>query len=193
MKNRGRGVRGPRHRCRGRSRELALLWAGALLVGCTTTHTLGRIDEPGVRAEVDTVAASGDAVMHMRHATETHPPPFGDRVTAVTPAGLVIEPTRGQPQLVAREQVASLSRYNHARGAKDGAIGTGLVSFFAAATLVLLLASIPTPCSDNCGSQDPGAGILAFKAGAIFGVIGAVLGAGIGALGGHEDRYEISP
>lgn len=192
MKNRGRGVRGPRHPCRGRSRELALLCAGALLAGCTTTHTLGRIDDPGVRAEVDAIAASGDAIMHLRQG-ETHPPPFGDRVTGVTPLGLVIEPTRGQPQLVAREDVRSLSRYSHARGAKDGAIGGGLVSFFAGATLVLVRASIPRSCSDGCGSQNRNAGFLAFEVGTVVGVIGAMFGAGIGALGGHEDRFEISP
>lgn len=192
MKNRGRSVPGPRHSCRGRSREIALLCASALLVGCTTTHTLGRIDDPGVRAEVDAVAASGDAVMHLRHPTETHPPPFGDRVTAVTPPGLVIEPTRGQPQLIAREQVGSLSRYNHARGAKEGAIGGGVVSFFAGATLTLLLAAaFSSGCADACSHPDYG--MLAFEAGAIFGGIGALLGAGIGTLGGHEDRYEISP
>jgi hypothetical protein len=118
-----------------------------------------------VRAEVDAVAASGDAVMRLRHPTETHPPPFGDRVTALTPPGLVIEPTRGQPQLIAREQVASLSRYNHARGAKDGAIGGGVVSFFAAATLTLFLtAALSSGCADACSHPD--SGILAFEAGA---------------------------
>jgi hypothetical protein len=194
MENSARTFARPRHSCRDRTRELiAVLVTGTLLVGCTTTHTLGRIDDPGVRAEVDAVAASGDAIMHLRHPTETHPPPFGDRVTAVTPPGFVIEPTRGQPQLVAREQVGSLSRYNHARGAKDGAIGGGLVTFFASATLILLLAAIPTGCSDNCGGHNRNAGFIAFEAGAIFGVIGAVLGAGLGALGGHEDRFEISP
>jgi hypothetical protein len=192
MENRGPNLPRPRHSCRDRTRELvAFLAAGALLVGCTTTHTLGRIDDPGVRAEVDAVASSGDALMHLRHPTDTRPPPFGDRVTAVIPTGFVIEPTRGQPQLVAREQVGSLSRYNHARGAKDGAIGGGLVSFVAGATLVLVLASIPTGCSDGC--QHPNAGFLAFEVGAVVGVIGAVFGAGIGALAGHEDRFEISP
>jgi len=192
MENRGGSVPGPRHPCRGRSRGLALLCAGALLVGCTTTHTLGRIDDPGVRAEVDAVAASGDAVMHLRHPTETHPPPFGDRVTAVTPLGLVIEPTRGQPQIIAREQVGSLSRYNHARGAKEGAIGGGIVTFFVAATLTLFLAAaFSSGCSDGCSHPDYGT--LAFEAGGIFGAMGALLGAGIGALAGHEDRYEISP
>jgi hypothetical protein len=192
MENRARIFSRSRHSCRGRTRELiALLAAGALLVGCTTTHTLGRIDDPGVRAEVDAVAANGDAIMHLRHPTDAHPPPFGDRVTAVTPEGLVIEPTRGQPQLVAREQVRSLSRYNHARGAKDGALGAGFAGFVIGAAFGLLVASLRTGCSDDCASQRPNAGLIGFEAGAIFGLIGVALGAGIGALGGHEDRFEI--
>ena len=120
MDKRRRSLPRPRLSCRGlvRVRELvAVLAAGALLGGCTTTHTLGRIDDPGVREEVDAIAAGGDAIMHMRHPPGTRPPPFGERVTGVSAPGLIIEPTRGQPVLVGREQVSWLSRYDHARGA----------------------------------------------------------------------------
>src|SRR4051812_2621580 len=154
MEKRRRSVSRSRLSCRGRSHVggvAAVLAAGALLVSCTTTHTLGRINDPGVREEVDAIAASGDAIMHLRHPPGTRPPPFGERVTAVSPPGLVIEPTRGQPLLVPREQVAWLSRYEHARGAADGAIGGSLAGFVVGLTLGVLLTAFHPECSDDCG------------------------------------------
>ena len=152
----------PRHSRRGRARELgALLAAATLMVGCTTTHALGRIDDPRVRAEVDAIAAPGDAIVHMRHAPalpattpRTGPQPFGERVTGVIPQGLIVEPTRGQPLRVTPDQVTSLSRYDHLRETDPVEVG--------------------------------------FKAGAIFAGIAALLGAGFGALGGHEDGFEVT-
>lgn len=184
----------PRHSCRGSSREMvAPLAAVALLAGCTTTHALGRIDDPRVRADVDSVAADGAALVRVRQPPLTRPPPFGDRVTAVTPAGLVIEPTRGQPLLVPREQVASLSRFSHAGGARDGAIAGGLAGFATGVTLgALLTTAFHSECSDGCGN-DAGSAMVIPVAGAVLAALGVLLGAGLGALGGHEDRYEISP
>ena len=170
-----------------------MLAAGALLGGCTTTHTLGRIDDPGVREEVDAIAAGGDAIMHMRHPPGTRPPPFGERVTGVSAPGLVIEPTRGQPVLVAREQVSWLSRYDHARGASDGLIAGGLAGFLVGLTLGVLLTATAGPhCTDYCGN-DPDPVAVGFEAGAIMGGIAALFGAAVGALGGHEERFEITP
>ena len=169
-----------------------MLAAGALLVGCTTTHTLGRIDDPGVREEVDAIAAGGDAIMHMRHPPGTRPPPFGERVTGVSAPGLIIEPTRGQPVFVGREQVKSLSRYDHARGAGDGAIAGGLAGFLFGLTFGVLLTAARPECSDDCGHR-PDPGTVGFSAGAILGGITAVFGAAVGALGGREERFEITP
>jgi hypothetical protein len=171
---------------------IALVAAGAWLVGCTTTHTLGRLDDPGVREEVDAIAARGGAIMHLRHPPGTRPPPFGERVTGVSAPGLIIEPTRGQPLLVAREQVTSLSRYDHARGAGDGAIAGGLAGFLVGVTVGVLLSIGGPRCSDGCGDgADPAA--VGFKVGAVLGGITAVFGAAVGALGGHEERFEITP
>jgi hypothetical protein len=195
MEKRRRSVSRSRLSCRGRSHVgelVAVIAASAFLVGCTTTHTLGRINDPGVREQVDAVAAGGGAIMHLRHPPGTRPPPFGDRVTAVSAPGLIIEPTRGQPLLVAREQVASLSRYQHARGAADGAIGGGLAGFLIGFTLGALLTAVRPECSDDCG-QGPDSGAVAFKLGALLGGITAAFGAAVGALSGHEDRFEITP
>jgi len=169
-----------------------VLAAGTLLAGgCSTTHMLGRIDDPGVRADVDAIAAKGDAYLHVR------PPPgmrrllVGDRVTGIAPLGLVIEPARGQQLLVPREQVQSLSRYDHAHGARNGAIGGGLAGFAIGVTLGILVSNLRAECSDDCGHPDSGPVII--EAGAILGAIGALLGGAFGALAGYEDRFEIAP
>src|SRR5438067_1173982 len=84
MENRGQSLPRLRHSRRGRAGEhVALLAAGALLVGCTTTHALGRLDDPGVRAQLDAIAGNGDAIVHVRQPPGTLPPgtrspPFGD-------------------------------------------------------------------------------------------------------------------
>ncbi len=193
MENRCGSPSQSRHSRRGRERALvALLAAGALLVGCTTTHKLGRIDDPGVRAQIDALAADGDAIVHVRHPPRPGPPPFGETVKAVTPQGLVIEPTRGQPLLVPREQVTSLSRYDHGRGAGDGALALGIPGFLVGLTFGFLAASVAPGCSDDCG-PGPNPVTVGFGAGAVLGVIGAALGTLFGAAGGHEDRFEITP
>lgn len=168
-----------------------MLIAGTLLGGCTTTHALGRIDDPGVRAEVDAVAGKGDAFLHV------WPPPgarrllVGDRVTGVVPLGLVVEPKGGSQLLVPREQVQSLSRYDHAHGARNGAIGGGLVGFAIGLTLGIMLSNLSTQCSDYCGHSDTGPPII--EVAAVVGAIGALLGGGFGALAGHEDRFVLAP
>ena len=193
MEKRRRSLPRSRLSCRGLVSLRELVAAGALLVGCTTTHTLGRIDDPGVREEVDAIAAGGGAIVHMRHPPGTRPPPFGERVTGVSAPGLIIEPTRGQPVFVGREQVESLSRYDHARGAGDGAIAGAVVGFLVAFTLgALVTAGTDSGCSDDCGNK-PDPVSVGSKAGVILGGITAVLGAAIGALGGHEERFEITP
>jgi hypothetical protein len=128
----------------------------------------------------------------MRHPPGTRPPPFGERVTGVSAPGLVIEPTRGQPVLVAREQVSWLSRYDHARGAGDGAIAGAVAGFLIGLTVGILLTAAAPRCSDDCGNgPDPVA--VGSKVGVVLGGIAAVFGAAVGALGGHEERFEITP
>ena len=168
-----------------------MLGAGVLLVGCTTTHTLGRIDAAGVRTQVDAIAASGDALARVRPLPGARPPPFGERVTGVTPSGLVIEPTRGQPLLVAREQLTSLSRHDHARGAADGAIAGGIAGLVVGLTIGILQTVGGPRCSDNCDGPD--SVVVGLYSGAVLSGIGAMLGAGLGAAGGHEERFDISP
>jgi hypothetical protein len=174
-------------------RRAAGLAAAMLLSGCTTTHVLGPIKDEGVRADVDAIAARGDAMVRVRPVPGTRPPPFGEKVTGIAGPGLIIEPTRGQPLLVAREQVASLSRYDHARGARDGAIAGGIAGFGVGFAVVALVTNAGTSaCTDGCGDRpDPVANGLG--AGLILGGITATLGAALGLLGGHEERFEITP
>lgn len=184
----------PRLSCPGWPATLvALVAAAAASVSCTTTHALSRVGDPGVRAEIDAVAAGGDAILHVRHPPGTRMPPFGDRVTAVLPEGFVIEPTRGHPVIVPREQVAYISTYHHARGARDGALGVGGAGLAIGFTLAALLSAVPPSCSDGCGSMSGIDGLAIIEIAAVLGACGAVLGALIGGAGGHEERFELAP
>lgn len=169
------------------------LLVGILLTACTTTHELGRIEDPHTRAEVDAVAASGHALVRLRPSEGARPPPFGYRVSGVTPSGLVIEPSRGQSVFVAPPQIASLSRYNHLRGARDGAVAGGLTGFAMGLVVgAFVTYSTNQGCSDGC-SPRPDPLQVGLAGGAVFGLAGAALGAALGAAGGHEDRYVVAP
>jgi hypothetical protein len=187
MENRRSQMSRPRLLCRGRRAPLAL---AALLSGCTTTHTLGRLGDPGVREEVDAVAARGDATLQVRPPPGVRMPRFGYSVTGVLPNALVIESRRGQSVLVPREQVASISTYPRARGARDGAIAGGLVGFTVGFTFGILLGALT---STSEGGERPDPAIVGLKVGGGLGAIVALLGAGLGALAGHEERFDLAP
>ena len=94
--------------------------------------------------------------------------------------------------LVGREQVTSLSRYDHARGAGDGAIAGGLAGFLFGLTFGVLRHRRALGLQRQLRER-PRPLAVGFKVGAVLGGITAVFGAALGALGGHEDRFEITP
>jgi hypothetical protein len=139
VENRCLGSLRPRLSCHGRLCKLVvLLGVGVLLVGCATTHALGRIDDDGVRTQVDAIAANA-----MRsYACAPRPEPA--------------------PCHSANESQASC----HQGSSSNRRVGS--------------------PVRRTRGTDG-------LSAGALLGAIGAVLGAGIGAAGGHEERFEVTP
>jgi hypothetical protein len=89
-------------------------------------------------------------------------------------------------------RVASVSRYDHARGARDGAIGGGLTGLVAGLAFTALVTTSRSSCSDDCPPPPNGA-TLALRAGGLFALIGAAFGALLGAARGHEDRFVVAP
>ena len=163
-----------------------------MLAACTTTHPLGRIDDPATHAQLNALAAEGVDYVHLRTETPTNRPPFGYRFSGIDPAGVLVEPARGQSLVVPLSQVQSVSRYDRWRGARQGAIAGGIFTFVATIALVVSVQSaLNSGCADGCDKPDAGWKVL--PAGAIGGVIGAVVGGALGAAVGYEDRYVITP
>jgi purine-cytosine permease-like protein len=86
--------------------------------------------------------------------------------------------------------VASISTYPRARGARDGAIAGGLVGFTVGFTFGILLGALT---STSEGGERPDPAIVGLKVGGGLGAIVALLGAGLGALAGHEERFDLAP
>jgi len=165
------------------------------LMACTTTARLGLAGDPGTARAIEELAAQPDA-----YARVAEPPPLVQPIYSVhTPFPIVgHEPgwltlsKPGGPVRVPLTQVRSVSTYDHARGALDGAAVLGAVGFvlgFAVGALV-----IPQTCGNDCNTSIPVTTQLHWGAvvGAVVGAVAAGLGATVGAIQGHETRNEIA-
>jgi hypothetical protein len=166
------------------------------LMACTTTARVGLAGDPGTARVIEELAAQPNA-----YARVAEPPPLVEPIYSVhapspivghAPGWLMLSKPGG-PVRVPLTQVRSVSTYDHARGALDGAVVLGAVGFvlgFAGGALV-----ISQSCNaDACDTPIPitwrlGRGA---RVGAVFGAVTAVLGAGVGAIQGHETRNEIA-
>lgn len=183
----------PRHSCR--SLPVVALVAAAL-AGCTTTTRLGPAGAPETARVIQELATQGAA-----YARVAEPPPVVEPIYSVHAPTAIVEhepgwltlSKQGGPVRVPLTQVQSVSTYNHARGALEGAAVTGAVGLvlgFAAGAIM-----IPHSCNadGSCDSSIPIGTRLGWgaKVGAVFGAFTAVLGATVGAIQGHEMRYEL--
>jgi hypothetical protein len=164
----------------------------ALTFGCATTHQLGSALAPATLAALDRATAGREAFAHVEPFPGERPHVPGDRVQTVTREGLLVAPAATAPVLLPLTRVGSVSTYDHARGARDGALVGGISLALLGGVLgaVLYETWVPT-CSDGCATKPDGAQLtLGFAA--VFGVVGALAGAGLGVLSGHEDRYVLT-
>jgi hypothetical protein len=164
----------------------------ALLVGCTTTHALGRIDDPAARERLGLVVASGGTVASLRADPATNGLPISHRVADLTPAGLLIAPADPQPSVVVPlSEVASVSRHDRLRGAGEAAVGAGIAGF-AAGLMIGIVSTMGGTCADDCPPRGSPVAV-GLRWGALSGLVAAVAGAGLGAIRGHEERYVFTP
>jgi hypothetical protein len=169
-----------------------------LAFGCRTTHELGPIGDPGTLAAIEEVTAQADVYAHVEPlaGARDRPPPSaaraGGRVRGLAPDGIVVEPL-GEPRAVVPfARVRSVSSYDHARGAWRGALFVGLPVFLLATVFTGFYAYGVSNCSDGCGGpSNPVPLVLGI--GALAGLGGAIVGAGLGAVAGYEDRYVVAP
>jgi len=162
-------------------------------MGCQTMTRLDPVTNPTFDRTVDDLAARRGS--YARLATPVPPlQPIGDptgpyRIVGHEPGWL----TLSDPVTSARvplTQVQSVSTYDPVRGALEGAISAGAVTFVLVFALTLVV--YPRPCAADgpCDQSLPVA--PAARAGGVFGLIMAVIGGVVGGVMGHETRYEIA-
>lgn len=161
---------------------------GLTLAACTTTHQLGRIGDPATTTQVATVASRPGAVAEVTPLPGrlTLTPALG--VLRADPAGLVVSVGGAPPATLPYTQLAALNTYDPLRGARDGALLVGIPAFVLGFAFTRLLVVPLRCCSTDNSETTP-----ALKAGAVVRLAGAVVGAALGALAGHRDRYVIAP
>jgi hypothetical protein len=173
------------------AREVAVVLAGSVtLAACTTTHTLGRLDDPAERARVEEIIAYRTTYAEVTPVLSRYPEP--PRVVGITSAGLQLEPyPRATPVVVPGARVQYLVTYDHLRGARDGALALGIPTFVVGALAGLLLfETLSSSCTGGCRDSNSSDGLkVGLAVGGIAGFFAAAVGAGFGALAGHEDRY----
>jgi hypothetical protein len=171
---------------------LAVAWAA--LMGCTTTTRVGPAANSTLEQTVDDLAAQPGTYAHV--------------TTPVAPLRPVIEQT-GPYRIVSHEpgwftlsdyasavrvplsRVQSVSRYDHGRGAVDGALVAGSVGFVLGFGTGFIVGSMSFCAADGpCPRPSPILG--GTIGGAVVGGLFAAIGAAIGGVRGHEMRYEIA-
>jgi len=156
-------------------------------VGCTTTHVLGRFDDPGTQAALHEATANRSTFALVTAIPRTKQSPQGYPVTAITAEGVRLQLGPGPSTLVQPAALQFVRTYDHLRGARDGALALGIPAFVVGVTLGALFGQ-GGGCADQCPPPpDPFWGPV--RAGALLGLVGAIVGAGLGALAGHEERY----
>jgi hypothetical protein len=179
---------------RGRAGGALITVVAFAALGCRTTHDLGRASDPATYAELEKICAGSDVHAHVQMLPGTPPGASADRVQKLTPDGLWTVPIAEPATLVPLSRVRWVSRYDHAHGARNGALIGGILALLVSGTIVGLgiYAGEKNLAADGGRAlSDPK--VLGPALALLGGVAGALVGAGIGGLVGYEDRYIIVP
>jgi len=171
---------------------LTVVALGAASCMTMTPHRLGPVADPATEHQIDQLAAQEETFAEIQKPAEPLDPRLGAyRVLGSQPGVLMLE-SRSAPVPVPLTQLVSISRFDRARGAYQGAVRAGAGGFF-----VGLLTGTVSAVADQPGdgTSRPNPAVRGLEYGLVTGVVGAALGAAMGAtLGrGHEDRYWPSP
>jgi len=176
---------------RRRSRHFCQAFAVLAALGpaaCSTTHDLGRVGEPATMAQIEALAAEPGTTVAVTPLPGRHLLGPTYAVAASSANGLMVSVGGDPPRLVSYDRVRSLSRVDRLRGARDGALVVGVSSFVLGFVLGGAAASIP-----GCCAQRSNPAIVGLEVGGVAALVGAVVGGGLGALAGHQDRYVLAP
>jgi hypothetical protein len=162
---------------------------------CSATHTLGPVVDPGTVAQLDALAVRPGTTVEV--VPLPGPPELtpSDGVTVATAEGLKVSTGKGPPQLISYDRVRSLSTVDRLHGARNGALGVGLLSFGLGFIFGKEFDRGPV-CMASLGGgcpPQPDTTVNGFKIGGVAALIGAAVGGALGALAGYEDRYLLTP
>ncbi len=172
-------------------RCLALIVGAVGLASCTTTYRVGSVADPDVLRALDATADQPRTF-----AVVKAPPAPLDPLTAIyavvghAPGTLLLADRAGSAP-VPLVQLESVSTFNRAQGARDGAIGAGLVGFALGAITGAVVSGVDTGAADDAAPRTS-APVRALEYGAVVAIAAAAVGAVVGAVAGHEDRYQVT-
>ena len=177
----------PGHLCR----CLGLIVGAIGLASCTTTYHAGSVADPAVVRAIDAAADQPRTF-----AVVKAPPPPLDPLTNTfavvghAPGTLLLADRAGSAP-VPLVQLESVSTFDRARGARDGAIGAGLVGFALGAITGVVVSRVDTGAADDTAPRTS-APVRVLEYGAVVAIAAAAVGAVVGAVAGHEDRYQVT-
>jgi len=178
---------------------------------CTSTHHVARpvsVAELGARADADAAGGASVAIIYpaIRPLGGATPPRIATSLTREEPVAryapdAVYAATPGEPTRLSLPEVRGYAVTRQGRGALEGAVIGSVVGALAGALIGASQGSDPAPvpmCSDYDGgticTTIGGPGHSAREKAAIGGVALGLTGAGVGALigflVGHTDRFE---
>jgi hypothetical protein len=170
-----------------------------LTFGCSTTHQLGRASQPSTVAALEAAGKQPGASVQVEPLPGEGSYRVGDRVRDVGVGyrirdigtdGVWLDVPGPPVVVVPLERVRSISTYDRAHGAQTGALVGGITAVVLMGALALYFARQDEIAARDGGGGPPGLSVALIIVGA--GAIGALLGAGLGAMAGYEDRYVVT-
>jgi hypothetical protein len=176
------------------SRAVVVATAVCCAAACSTPHIL-HLGDPGTARQLHEMVLSPGTVAEI---SPVNSPLRGapDRalkydVVAPAPGGLLVTDGSDVPTFAPYDQLQRVQTIDRARGARDGALVVGAAGLLLGGALGVTLA--------RQAQADPGGGgstsvpATAIGLGAVFAVVGALVGASYGAVAGHRDIYLVRP
>jgi hypothetical protein len=172
-------------------RCLGLIAGVVGLASCTTTYQAGSVADPAVVRAID-AAADQPRTFAVVKAPPAPLDPLTTMYAVVGHApGTLLLADRAGSATVPLLQLESVSTFDRSRGARDGALGAGLVGFALGAITGVVVSRVDTGAADDAAPRTS-APVRALEYGAAAAVAAAAVGAVVGAVAGHEDRYQMT-
>jgi hypothetical protein len=171
-------------------RGVALATAISCLAGCSTTHVL-HLGDPATARQLNEMAVRPSTIAQIAPLAGAAPPAFKYDVVAPAAGGLLVSDGSGAPTFARYDQIQRLQTIDRPRGAREGTLVVGVPALFLGVALGYVVARSAHPDSGSASASDSPRAEFAF--GAVFTLIGVVVGAAYGAMAGHRDLYILEP